>query len=382
MNRSTSRLTDPRAWLIAVAVAGVAALLLPSRALAANEKLNVPVGQSITHSLPGSVKTVSIANSDIADVVVAGPREILINGKSIGMTTLIVWDKEDRSTPFDVVVRGQHSEQKIELSVQLAEINHTKAREYGMDILFESDRREDDVTAGTYGGDVATPSVPLSLFGGVPTEGADVAFRWTHGMEDVSTMLRALKSNGVIRVLAEPNVVAASGEKAAFLSGGEIPVPVASSGSTGGSTVTIEWKEFGVKVEFVPTIVDDGVINLKVAPEVSSLDFGNGIDISGFRIPALRSRKATTTVELRNEEILVIGGLIMEEETEFESKIPVLGDIPLLGYLFRSSQKATNVSELMLVVTPRIVRALPPGTEVPLPTDRTGVNSTSNGGLQ
>jgi pilus assembly protein CpaC len=379
MNRSTSRLADPRAWLIAVTVAGVAALLLPSRVLAANEKLDVPVGQSITHMLPGSVKTVSIANSNVADVVVAGPREVLINGKMIGMTTLIVWDKEDRSTPFDVVVRGQYSEQKIELSVQLAEINHTKAREYGMDILFQSDRRKDDVTAGTYGGDVATPSIPLSIFGGQPTEGSDIALSWTHGMEEVSTMLRALKSSGVIRVLAEPNVVAASGEKASFLSGGEIPVPVASSGSSGGSTVTIEWKEFGVKVEFVPTIVDEGVINLKVAPEVSSLDFGNGIDISGFRIPALRSRKATTTVELRNEEILVIGGLIMEEETEYESKIPVLGDIPLLGYLFRSTQKATNVSELMLVVTPRIVRALPPGTKVPLPTDRTDVGMSRMG---
>jgi pilus assembly protein CpaC len=193
-------------------------------------------------------------------------------------------------------------------------------------------------------------------------------------------MLRALKSNGVIRVLAEPNVVAASGEKASFLSGGEIPVPVASSGTSGGSTVTIEWKEFGVKVEFLPTIVDEGVINLQVAPEVSSLDFGNGIDISGFRIPALRSRKAKTTVELRNEEILVIGGLIMEEETEFESRIPVLGDIPLLGWFFRSTNKATTVSELMLVVTPKIVRSLPPGTHVPLPTDRTqvGQNATTS----
>jgi pilus assembly protein CpaC len=332
-------------------------------------KLNVTVGQSITHRLRTAVKTVSIADSDIADVVVAGPQEILINGKEIGRTTLVIWDAVDVSTTLDLVVRGQFSEQKIELRVQLAEVNHSRAKETGLDALFETNRLDDQVQAGSYAGNVDTPSIPLSIFGGAATEGADIALRWVHGREEISTMVRAMVAEGVIRVLAKPNVVAASGEKASFLSGGEIPVPVASSGSTGGSTVTIEWKEFGVKVAFVPTIVDDGVISLKVAPEVSSLDFGNGIELSGFRIPALRSRKASTTVELKDRETLVIGGLLMEEETDFETKIPILGDIPLLGYFFRSQQAATTISELMLVVSPRIVRPLAPGRDVPLPTD-------------
>jgi pilus assembly protein CpaC len=182
--------------------------------------------------------------------------------------------------------------------------------------------------------------------------------------------MRALASTGALRVLAEPTVVAASGETASFLSGGEIPVPIASAGTSGGTTVTIEWKEFGIKVNFVPTIVDEGVINLKIAPEASSLDFSNGVQVSGFFIPAIRTRKAETTVELRHEEKLVIGGLIMEEEVDFESKIPILGDIPLLGYLFRGVQKSTTVTELLIVVSPKIVRALAPGTRVPLPTDR------------
>jgi Flp pilus assembly secretin CpaC len=365
------RLADPRRlWIAVTALAAAATLVWPSVVPAQERtKVTVMVGQSITHRITGSVQTVSIANTEVADVVVLGAHEILINGKKIGMTTLVIWDSGDHSTSLDLVVRGAFSEQKIELLVQLAEVNQTKAHEYGFDYLFQTDRLNDDVTAGLFPGKVATPQIPLAIFDGQQVENADFALRWVHGMEDISTMVTALKSNGVIRVLAEPNLVAASGEKANFLSGGEIPVPIASSGTTGGSTVTIEWKEFGVKVDFLPTIVDEGVINLKIAPEVSSLDFGNGIVLSGFQIPALRTRRATTTVELRNRETLVIGGLLMEEETKFESKVPILGDIPLLGYLFRSERVAKTTNELLLVVSPRIVRALPEGTRVPLPTD-------------
>jgi pilus assembly protein CpaC len=353
-------------------VATAVGLMLAGPAAAQNkaEKLSVTVGQSLTYIMPSGVKTVSIANSDIADVVVAGPTEILVNGKDIGMTTLVVWDNGGRSTAFDVIVRGQWSEHKIELQVQLAEVDHSVAKQYGLDYLFHYNGSDDDVDAGVYSGDVATPSIPLALFGGGAVEGADIGLRWVRTSKEFSTMVRALAAEGAIRLLAEPNVVAASGTKASFLSGGEIPVPVASAGATGGSTVTIEWKEFGVKVEFLPTIVDENVINLKVAPEVSSLDFANGIELSGFRIPALRSRKAETTVELRNDETLVIGGLIMEQDNVFESKIPVLGDIPLLGYLFRSKRTERSINELMLVVSPKIVRALPAGTPVELPTER------------
>jgi pilus assembly protein CpaC len=347
--------------------------MLPAQSAAQRQadKLSVTVGQSLTHILASGVKTVSIANADIADVVVAGPAEILLNGKEIGMTTLVVWDHQGHSTIFDVVVRGQWSEHKIELQVQLAEVDHTSVKEYGLDYLFRYDGANDNVDAGIYSGDVATPAIPLPLFDGGAVEGADLGLRWVRGSKDLSTMVRALASKGAIRLLAEPTVVAASGKKASFLSGGEIPVPVASAGATGGSAVTIEWKEFGVKVEFLPTIVDENLINLKVAPEVSSLDFANGIELSGFRIPALRSRKAETTVELRNDETLVIGGLIMEQENVVESRIPVLGDIPLLGYLFRSKRTQKSVNELLLVVSPRIVRALPAGSPpVQLPIDR------------
>ena len=353
-------------WMIA-SVAVFLIAFLPSIVTAKNAKINVTVGQSVTHKVSTRVKTVSIANSDIADVIVAGPSEVLINGKDIGLTTLVIWDEQNVSTIYDVVVRGPFSAQKIELRVKVAEVNRTKALELGFDFLGIGTKNSNTYTGGTYGGSVATPAIPLSMFGGVPTEGASAIFRWVSGGDQFQAMINAAVTDGVIKILAEPNVIAASGQKASFLSGGEIPVPIASSGVSGGTTVTIEWKEFGIKVGFLPTIVDSNVINLKVSPEVSNLDYSNGVEISGFVIPAIRVRKADTTVELKNGETLVIGGLIMEEETDVRTRIPLLGHIPLLGYLFSDTQRVRTTNELVIVVTPHIVRALPPGTEVYLP---------------
>ncbi|UCG51302.1 MAG: pilus assembly protein N-terminal domain-containing protein [Candidatus Latescibacterota bacterium] len=353
-------------WLFTLAAVLLIALV-PVMSAAKNPKLRVTVGQSVTHKVAQNVKTVSIADSDVADVVVAGPREVLINGKDIGLTTLVIWDQNNQSSIYDVVVRGPFSDQKIELRVKVAEVNRTKATELGFDFLLDYTDGGDLYTGGLFGGSISTPSTPLSIFGGVPTEEASAIFRWVSGADDFQTMVHAAMTDGVIRVLAEPNVVAASGQEASFLSGGEIPVPIASSGAQGGTTITIEWKEFGVSVDFIPTIVDSNVVNLHVAPEVSSLDFSNGIEISGFKIPAIRARRAETTVELKNQETLVIGGLIMEEETDTRTKIPLLGHIPILGYLFSDWKKSTTESELVLVVTPHIVRALPPGTPVRLP---------------
>jgi pilus assembly protein CpaC len=336
--------------------------------VSANPKIRVTVGQSVTQSLETNVKTVSIADSDVADVVVAGPREVLINGKRIGLTTLVVWDQDNVSQVFDVVVRGPFSDRKIELRVQLAEVNRTAATELGFDFLGDADASGDSYLGGLYGGSVDSPTIPLSIFGGKPVQGASAIFQFVSDDGDVfQSMIHAAVSNGVLKVLAEPNVVAASGEEAEFLSGGEIPIPIAVSGTTGGTQITVEWKEFGVKVKFKPTIIDSNVVNLQIAPSVSSLDYGNAIEISGFLLPALRSRKASTTVELRDGEVLVIGGLLMEEEEEFRTRIPILGHIPILGYLFSDSSKIKTETELMLVVSPRIVRALPPGSSVALP---------------
>lgn len=361
-----SSLTTRVRMLPMLALAGA---LLPASVAegAKNPQIDVIVGQSVTHKLDAKVTTVSIADSKVADVVVAGPQEVLVNGKAIGLTTVVIWDEFNVSRIFNVTVRGPFSDQKIELRVKLAEVNRTKASELGFDIFLKTEKDGATWTGATFGGSVATPSLPLGVFGGDAVEGLSALFRYVSGNDEVASMIRALQSNGVLRILAEPNVIAASGEEANFLSGGEIPVPIASAGAQGGSTVTIEWKEFGVKVRFVPTIVDTGVINLVVAPEVSSLDYNNAIEISGFKIPALRSRKAETTVELGDQETLVIGGLMMEEENEVRTRIPILGHIPILGYLFSDTRKVRTENELLIVVSPRLVRSLAPGVTVPLP---------------
>lgn len=354
--------------LISMMVTFVA--LLSTVASASKGKIDVTVGQSVTHKLGqgmGTVKTVSIANSDVADVVVAGPREVLINGIDIGRTTLVIWDETHRSALFDVVVRGPYSDQQIEIRVKIAEVNRTRAFELGVDYLFSFEHNGAEWAGGLFGGSVTTPQTPLPFFSGSGIEGLTGALKYVKGTTSLATAIHALVTNGVLHVLAEPNVVAASGQEASFLSGGEIPVPIASAGAQGGATVTIEWKEFGVKVFFVPTIVDSGVISMYIAPEVSSLDYANGVEVSGFRIPALRTRKAQTTVELMDQETLVIGGLFMEEETRIRTRVPILGHIPLLGYLFSDTKNIKSVSELLLVVSPRIIRAEPPGTVVPLP---------------
>jgi pilus assembly protein CpaC len=353
----------------------VSSLVLPARA-ADREKLTVVVGQSVTHSVPSRIESVSIADSKVADVVVANPHEFLVNGKAIGITTVVVWD-ENQTRTYDVVVRGPFSDRQIELNVKVAELNRTKALELGFDFLV----RDYDNTriAGVYGGQVTTPNIPFPIIPpqatpkddhppeGQATPGVTMALRYLHDGGDFSSMIHTLQTRGVIRMLAEPKLVAASGQSASFLAGGEIPVPVASGGTQGGTSITIYWKEFGVGIKFVPTIVDSGVINLVVAPEVSSLDYSNAIVLSGFSVPALRKRRAETSVEMKDGETLVIGGLMLDETSKQVRKIPILGSVPLLGVFFRNSQDIDTESELLFIVTAHVIHALPKGTEVPLP---------------
>jgi pilus assembly protein CpaC len=222
--------------LVGVLLAGTTA-----RAAAPNHpRINVIVGQSVTYKLDQKVKTVSIANSDIADVVVAGPQEVLVNGKAIGLTTLVIWDDANNSRMFNVTVRGPFSDQKIELQVQLAEVNRNKASELGFDLFGKTEVNGASLTGATFGGAIAAPSLPLPIFAGQAVEGLSALFRYTKGTDDFATMIRALQQNGALKVLAEPKIIAASGEEAEFLSGGEIPVPVASAGTQGGSSITIE----------------------------------------------------------------------------------------------------------------------------------------------
>ncbi len=181
---------------------------------------------------------------------------------------------------------------------------------------------------------------------------------------NVGALIKALQSTGFFQSLAEPNLIAYNGQEASFLAGGEIPVPVV-QGATG--TVTVEYKEFGIRLNFRPTIAGD-VIRLRVRPEVSTLDFGNGITLSGFRIPALSTRRAETDVELRDGQSFVIAGLLDNVTQDTTAAIPFLSKVPIIGYLFKSKAERSERTELMVLITPRLVRALDPDEVPPLPT--------------
>jgi len=191
---------------------------------------------------------------------------------------------------------------------------------------------------------------------------------------NLAATIQALQEQNVLQILAEPNLLTASGKDASFLAGGEFPFPVIQSTGSSGSfpAITIQFKEFGVRLDFTPTLRPDGLIHLKVAPEVSSLDFTNALTIQGFVIPALDTRRVTSEMDLRDGQSFAIAGLVDNQVTSTMEKIPGIGDIPILGKLFQSKSVNKSKDELLVLVTPRIVQplspdALPPGPTMPIP---------------
>src|SRR6266496_4890396 len=170
------------------------------------------------------------------------------------------------------------------------------------------------------------------------------------------SMVRALQTQGALRELAEPNLIAMDGSTASFLAGGEFPVPIVQGGSGGSNSISIVFKEYGVRLNFKPTIIDEDHIRLELEPEVSTIDFANGVKFDGFLIPGLRTRRAKTSVELRDGQSFALAGLLDNTETKSLSKVPVLGDIPIIGNLFKSTSFQKNESELMFIITAQLVK--------------------------
>jgi pilus assembly protein CpaC len=184
---------------------------------------------------------------------------------------------------------------------------------------------------------------------------------------NLGATIQALETATSSQVLAEPNLLATNGKQASFLAGGEYPYPMVQGGSGGsGSSISIMFKEYGVRLNFIPTITPRGTIRLQVAPEVSALDFGHAVEISGFEEPAITTRKVNTEVELGDGQSFIIGGLLNNTESQAFQKIPFLGDIPVLGKFFQSMQKTKDNTELIVIVTPEVVAPIPAGQ--PLPT--------------
>jgi pilus assembly protein CpaC len=277
---------------------------------------------------------------------------------------------------------------EILLEVKFAEVDKSALQQLGVNLLFPGGSTLGQVSTqqfsppiiqgqiGTLGGGASTSTPTTGT--GTPTTTTTFGlsnllniFLYNPSM-NVGATIQALQTNDVLQILAEPNVLTVSGKEASFLAGGEFPYPVVQS--TGGGTfptISIQFKEFGVKLNFTPTIMPDGSIHLKVTPEVSALDFTNALTISGFTIPALSTRRVTSEMDLQDGQSFAIAGLMDNRVTEQFSKIPWIGDVPVLGKLFQSRSLQKTKDELLVVVTPRIVHPLaanqvPPGPTFPI----------------
>jgi pilus assembly protein CpaC len=191
----------------------------------------------------------------------------------------------------------------------------------------------------------------------------------TGGGGSLDALITALETKGALRRLAEPNLMALSGDAARFLAGGEFPVPIPNTSSNGSPTISIEYKKFGVELAFVPTVLSRGVINLRVEPSVSELDFATAVTIAGTQVPALTVRNARTTVELRDGQSFAIAGLLQTRNRQDVSQLPWIGSVPVLGSLFRSASYQHEETDLVIIVTPHLVAPAAPGQKLASPLD-------------
>jgi pilus assembly protein CpaC len=379
--------------------------------------MTLAINKSQTLRVPRPFARIAIGNADIADVQPVSTTVAYLLGRKIGNTNLTLFDRQGQVIAVvDVVVGPDAMGLKQKLSellptenigvqvandtvilsgtvssavaaqraVTIAETYAPKkilnsmglatAQQILLEVRFAEMQRGTVKALGinqvNYGFRALSPGSATS--GGVvdyPDTGQIRAPQFTANISfpGLGFQIQALERQGLIRTLAQPNIIALSGETANFLAGGEFPVP---TGTAVGGQITIEFKQFGVGLSFTPTLLEDGMINLLVSPEVSSLDPEAGIQISGIRIPGLRVRRARTTLELRDGQTFALAGLIQSDFRDTVNQVPLLGKIPIIGALFRSQSFERQETELVILVTPRIVRPLPAGMSLQLPTDR------------
>jgi len=390
------------------------------------EQIYLLVGRSTIIRTDRPIVRVSLSTPEIADAMVTAPRELLVHGKTPGTISLLVWNDFGRITSYEVAVRRDLSPLEGQIRKQFPEEAITVASN-GKDVVLSGvvttkyvidrakllavgyvDKPENVVSLLRQQESVAPNQVMLNVrfaevnrtamqelganfFGGPRgTEGwmgrttteqfqapvydpekkiwkADFLNLMTwNSAEQLGVTLKALKGKGLFESLAEPNLITMDGVEASFLAGGEFPYPVVQGGA-GNQSVTIVFKEFGIRLKFTPTLTGGDFIHLKVAPEVSSLDFANAVVLEGFRVPALATRRTETQVELHDGQTFAISGLLDRNLNETFRRVPGIGDIPILGYLFRSQQYQKNNTELVVMITPHIVRRDSPGVTPNLP---------------
>jgi pilus assembly protein CpaC len=261
---------------------------------------------------------------------------------------------------------------QILLQVKFASINRVALQELGFNLFSRNVKTLGEVTTEQF----ASPRFSQLQFQNQSFSNSTVNFSDLLNLFiyrpdlDIGATIKAMQQRDLLQILAEPNLITLEGKEASFLAGGSFPFPVLTSTSTGGSTapvVTVQFKQFGVQLNFTPTVTSTGAINLKVAPEVSALDFANAVTLQGFLIPALSQRKAETEVVLRDGESFAIAGLIDNRVSQILTRVRGLGDIPILGQLFRSRSTKKSSDELLVVITPHFVKPLSPEEKAKLP---------------
>jgi pilus assembly protein CpaC len=397
---------------------------LSSSTRSASQLVHLLVGRSIFIKSVTRLKRVYVSNPLAVDSLTSSPTQIVVTAKAPGVSSLILWDEAGQSVtylvfsdldvttlqreirealPYDnikveaeqdrvslsgtvmsdasseaavklaalyaknvvnsVVVRSPHVRQ-VKLQVQIIEIDRSKLTQFGINLFSE----------GTNSGNVTTGQFP-STQTYTPASGTTPATITTNNPlnlfffrfgTNVGLTLQDLQNRNLAQILAEPTITTLSGQKASFLAGGEFPFPVVQGSSGGLTSITIQFRPYGVKLEFTPIANEDGTVQLKVAPEVSALDYTNAVTISGYTIPAISTRRADTQVELRDGQSFAISGLLDHRTTDILSKMPGIGDVPILGQLFHSKNVNHSTVELMVIVTPSIVDPLNDATS-PIP---------------
>jgi pilus assembly protein CpaC len=263
------------------------------------------------------------------------------------------------------------SQPQVLLKVRFASVDRSKALSLGINLFsLGLGHTVGGITTGEFtppvvGGSSSSGGGSVTSSGGSASFVNELNFLAFFPGLGAGADIQALEQKGVVEVLAQPNVMAFNGKEASFLAGGEFPYPVVSGTSGGTAAVSIEYKEYGVRLNFIPTITPRGTIHLQVAPEVSSLDYTNEVVISGFEVPGLTERRVNTEVELADGQSFMIGGLLDKSITDTFQKIPFLGDIPILGKFFQSESKTKNDTELIVIVTPEIVAPYPANATLP-----------------
>lgn len=403
--------------------------------MAPGAELSLTAGRGELLQFNADVKNVAVSEPKIADVVVISPREIMVNAKSPGKTTLVIWEEAAQparyninvlpdTTDFDnlrkeirdsapdsnitvtgngetIVLAGsaKNAEQskraeslastrakkvvnllqtppieprQILLQVKFASIDRVGLAELGFNFFSRNPKLIGELTTEQF----QSPRFSQLQFQNQEFSNSTVNFADLLNLFvfrpdlNLGATIRALQSRNLLQILAEPNLITLEGKDASFLAGGSFPFPVLTTTSTGGAispVVTVQFKPFGVQLNFTPTITDAGAIQLKVAPEVSSLDFANAVTLQGFLIPALSQRRAETEIVLKDGESFAIAGLIDNRVIQTVTRVPGLSNVPVLGNLFRSRSNRKSTDELLVVITPHFVRPLGPGENAKLP---------------